>query len=427
MSNTPNHLSDELIEKNCEGRAFNSLNKSGIAFLEKKKKDDESVILFANNFLNEEDCYRLQRGSTIGFDLWRSKGKLQARRIWIKSDPILSKPIRGLVLDWPWTYGHINLGGSSRKFAHETMLDNCSYLTPGDVVEVNLDDAGEIVRISKTSEWDDTELSQYEKDLGMGAPTAWISALRASIDNSERWDVNDKPESSILRSYFKFTYLRQQETPGHLIHSDSKMCWNTGLMDQNGDDILAEFNVATYADGQTGPKYRWTRFLSVADKSATAWRDAPRARYWESEDRGDLIYDTDKGVPTIQSEHIGEKIDERFPEGMRNWSRSDVVRAVREAAVHAVERVRQNYKTAIPQYFRSHSGRGKGSIQLLLPLKFPGSPRPSLALAVRRDGDAYYAATVLKIEWAYTYARLLTKPDTEWLNPFEQQDLSSKG
>ena len=92
-----------------------------------------------------------------------------------------------------------------------------------------------------------------------------------------------------------------------------------------------------------------------------------------------------------------------------------------------MRRVLQNYKTAIPQFHRAASGRGKGSIQLLLPLRFPGQERPSLALAVRRDGDAYYAATVLKIEWAYTYARLLTKPDTEWLNPFVQQEQLGTG
>jgi hypothetical protein len=425
MKNTSTYTPDELVQENCEGIAFSPLNSNLIAFLSKKRKEDESVILYGSNFLQEADRDRLQKGSIVGYDLWRSKGRLQARRIWIKSDPTLSKSIRGLVTDWHWKHGYIEIGTNTLK-AHGSTLTDCDYLSPGDVVDVNLNDAGEIARISKTSDWDDKNLSQYERDLAMGAPTKWIKELRQIIDPNERWDVKNRPESSILRSYFKFTYLRQQEIPEHLIKSGQKMCWNTGLMDKNGVDVLAEFEEVKYSSDQIGPKYKWLKFLTKEDRSATAWRGAPRAKYWESGERGELIYDTEQGDPTIQSDHILERIDDRFPEEMRNWPRTDVVRAVQEAAKDAVNRVRQNYKTAIPQYYRSRSGQGKGSIQLLLPLKFIGQPRPSLALAVRRDGDAYYAATVLKIEWAYTYARLLTKPDTEWLNPFEQQDQSSK-
>lgn len=425
MSTTPNRTPDERIKEAVEGKAYSALNDDGRAFLD-LEKNEESVILYANNFLMQEEAYQLQKGSIVVFDLWRSKGKLQARRIKIKSDPVFSKTMRGLVMDWPWTYGHVNLGKMDH-YAHESALADCAYLCPGDVVNVNLDSAGKIARIFKTGEWDPQELSHYEKDLDMGAPKLWIDALLEIIGEDEPWDVYGKAESSILRSYFKFTYLRQQETPNHLVQSGNRMCWNTGLTDRNGDDVLAEFILKRYADGQAGSKYQWTGFLTVANKAATAWRDAPRAKYWEPRDRGDLIYDTDQGIPTIQSDHIGEKIDDRFPPHMRTWPRPDVVRAVQEAAGHAVRRVLQNYKTAIPQFHRAASGRGKGSIQLLLPLRFPGQERPSLALAVRRDGDAYYAATVLKIEWAYTYARLLTKPDTEWLNPFVQQEQLGTG
>lgn len=426
MSNTPDRTPAEQIDTAREGKASSGISERNYAFLI-VEKGQEPVMLHAKRFLVPAEVHQLQRGSIVVFDLWRRNGSLEARKIRIKSDPVFSDSILGCVKDWPLTYGYIDIGKKDHFYAHESVLTNCSYLSPGDLVNVHLDDAGEIVRVVRTAGWDPADLSQYEKDLEMGAPTEWINALRKIIDPSERWDIPGKTDSSILRSYFKFTYLRQQETPNHLILSENKMCWNTGLTDRNGDDVLAEFSLVRYAEGQTGPKFRWTRFLTVADKTATAWRDALRAKYWEPRDRGDLIYDTDQGIPTIQSEHIGEKIDDRFPLVMRTWPRPDVVRAVQEAARYAVKRVLQNYKTAIPQFHRAASGRGKGSIQLLLPLRFPGQSRPSLALAVRRDGDAYYAATVLKIEWAYTYARLLTKPDTEWLNPFEQQEQSTKG
>jgi hypothetical protein len=253
----------------------------------------------------------------------------------------------------------------------------------------------------------------YERDLDMGDPTIWIPAL-AGLAEPERWDVDGKNESRILRNYLKYTYIRQQELDNLKLVGD-RMGWNTGLVDRSGDDIVAVFRESAEEEGP-GPKWRWTGFMSTTDREATDWREVRRATWWD--DPSDLIYDVSKGVPTVQSEHIAGERDDRFPEHMQEWRQDDLVRAVQEAARHAVQRVAQNYKTAIPQFFRPASGKGTGSVQLLLPLRFPGQARPSLALAVRRDGDSYYGATVLKIEWAYTYARLLTRPDTEWLDPF---------
>ncbi len=415
MADAPERSAMQLIKNAVEGKASGKLNDRGYGFLD-IPKDQPAVFLHAKHFLDSAEVDRLAKGSIIVFDLWGADGKFEARQIRIKSDPILSESIRGVVTEWPWTYGYVDIGGDNDSFAHESALVDCSYLSSGDVVSVNLDSDNCIARLERTGEWSPEGLSHYEQDLEMGDPKMWIRALLDIAGSDERWDVRGRPESSILRSYFKYTYLRQRETAGHLVISGAKMCWNTGLMDRNGDDVLAEFRRTLHAEVKVGPVWKWIKFLTVADRAATEWRDAPRAKYWDNP--ADLIYDTDKGYPTVQSEHIGDR-DDRFPEHMRTWPRQDIVRAVQEAAREAVKRVLQNYKTAIPQFYRADSGRAAGSIQLLLPLRFPGQPRPSLALAVRRDGDSYYAATVLKIEWAYTYARLLTKPDTEWLNPFE--------
>jgi hypothetical protein len=39
---------------------------------------------------------------------------------------------------------------------------------------------------------------------------------------------------------------------------------------------------------------------------------------------------------------------------------------------------------------------------------------------VEKEGKRYISRTVLKLEWAYSNARLLAKPDREWLDPVKE-------
>ena len=84
--------------------------------------------------------------------------------------------------------------------------------------------------------------------------------------------------------------------------------------------------------------------------------------------------------------------------------------ALEGAIKHALIRVRRNYKTAIPQFYR-------GKIQLLLPLCFRTRTSADLALVIERQRDTYRASTCLTLDMAYNNARLIARPDTEWLLP----------
>ena len=81
-----------------------------------------------------------------------------------------------------------------------------------------------------------------------------------------------------------------------------------------------------------------------------------------------------------------------------------------KAINHAIMRVERNYKTGIPMYNR-------GRIQLLLPLFLLNRDPANLALVVSRSGEVYDGSTVLTLDMAYNNARLITRPDKEWLNP----------
>ena len=77
---------------------------------------------------------------------------------------------------------------------------------------------------------------------------------------------------------------------------------------------------------------------------------------------------------------------------------------------NARERVRRNYKTAIPQYY-------KGRIQILLPLCISNPVAADLAMVVEDHSAFYRASTCLTLDMAYNNARQLARPDRDWLKP----------
>jgi hypothetical protein len=85
---------------------------------------------------------------------------------------------------------------------------------------------------------------------------------------------------------------------------------------------------------------------------------------------------------------------------------------------HAVFRVEQNYKTAIPQFhWGSRDEKEPGKLQLLLPLCLEDVGRADLALSIDKMHGVYRATTVLTLDMAYNNARLIARPDKEWLEP----------
>ena len=82
-----------------------------------------------------------------------------------------------------------------------------------------------------------------------------------------------------------------------------------------------------------------------------------------------------------------------------------------DAIDYAIKRVRWNFKTAIPIYYP-----GQKQISLLLPLALVDDDKIDVALVLEAtESGAYIAHTILTLEMAYTNARLITRPDSEWL------------
>lgn len=91
----------------------------------------------------------------------------------------------------------------------------------------------------------------------------------------------------------------------------------------------------------------------------------------------------------------------------------DLESTFRNAVRKSVMRVSWNYRTAIPVYFPTYN-----AMSILLPLSFGANTKAEVALVVQKMShmNRYIAPTILDLPKAYANARLVCKPESDWLN-----------
>jgi cold shock CspA family protein len=278
----------------------------------------------------------------------------------------------------------------------------------------------------------------------------------ADLALPERWEFKEpsvdvtKPKP-ILYSYLIHTFGRlvfEDKVP--LSASGNYAAFNTGLVDRRYEPIYALFR------RQDDPRTPWQLVgFCTAGEGVTGqnlvryFNPLPAAAHY-FEDPAHLLYDVRQGKPEISWRHVViERID-RYPrpflddhwppgfpardtaamaKGEREvYFRSlgeaieadprlyrTIMNRVRDALDLCIKRVSWNFKTAVPQYYPPVK-----KLQLLLPLCLVQDDVVDLALAVERTPSGNYLAyTVLPLNWAYNNARLICRPDSDWLSPEE--------
>jgi hypothetical protein len=237
----------------------------------------------------------------------------------------------------------------------------------------------------------------------------------ADLAEPEDWNyhgASSDRELPILHSYLRYTYGRlaeesrvREQRKIVLSDDDGAACFNTGLVTPNQEEIYAFFVVNHMPDK---PYWHFNRFCRRGEHQLTAFPRLPEmANYYD--DPSQLVYDSRKEL-RVNVEHIVQDNKDRFPEPYRTMKNYAVQTFLKGTIDNALQRVRRNYKTAIPQYYQ-------GSIQLLLPLCISAPGQADLALVAAKYGEFYRATTCLTLDMAYNNARLLARPDRDWLLP----------
>lgn len=283
-----------------------------------------------------------------------------------------------------------------------------------------------------------------------------LSSL-ADIALPEMWDfedsdVDDESRFSILRSYLKYTFYHLQV--------EGKICedpeldfaaFNTGLVNKVYDPLYACFSKK---DGADRP-WVFSGFCRAGSRSlgkslVRSFNPLPeRAEYFTRKE--DLLYDTDQPLE-LDTDHILLDNISRLPldfledeldgdpdareiisdlrECMDNEQRNilfgdlkeivgDSPRLLRrlmnrldDAKDLALKRVEWNFRTAVPAFYPR-----RNTMSLLLPLDLTDNEQPDIALVVEpTESGAYLGQTILTMRMAYNNARLVCRPDSDWLN-----------
>lgn len=272
--------------------------------------------------------------------------------------------------------------------------------------------------------------------------------------------TNERTPFPILRNYIVNTFYKLYKSDGIIEVSHQGENWasfNTGLVNELYDPIYALF------EKNTQPPRPW-KFHSfccanIGKSGQILARNfnplPPVARYFGNVE--EVIFDPD--IPIVPrydhiiydsirrgrypseflQSHVPTDVEWRDPDGMTKEDREtylqtfsaavesdartnrDIKNRIEDAIELAVKRARWNFKTAIPTYYPR-----SGGISLLLPIALVNDERVDLALVVARTAAGGYSGeTVYRLNWAYDHARLVCRPDSDWLTPESDVDVSS--
>lgn len=319
-----------------------------------------------------------------------------------------------------------------------------------------------------------TEIENFayfpKRDTSYGWDYA-INELSDKIALEERWyyEEKDKQVKPILKNYLSYTFARlcyedklekelsaeEHRQPRLKILQNQKYAvWNTGLVDSIYDPIYAFFKRNHGKNEAITQPWIFVAFATANSYHQNIITDFPykpeRAQYFD--DPRELFYDITAQSPTLDWQHFIKENIARLPQGFvrlgatqgfqfeddpqklpkqeRNSYYERLSKAIyeddnwlqflttkfRNALDIALSRVAWNYKTAIPVYYpKEHK------MQLLLPLALESKDTIDVALVCNhkynpKEGvNNYEGRTIFTLQMAYNNARLITRPDSDWL------------
>lgn len=278
-----------------------------------------------------------------------------------------------------------------------------------------------------------------------------------------RFDGERNDSYSILDNYLRYTFYRiQKENKIEFSKDGIWAIFNTGLVNKTYLPIYSLFQKNRnegkqpwYFCGFIAEGEKWGRYperCSVADfprkpRRAQYFDDPAKLLYIVSEDGNELslnfdhIFDRADRLPiellkdlsaepvpdkksrlefTTRDEYIHYLSDynEELQDIINNGStRRKLQERFRTAVELTRDKILWNYKTAIPMYYPRTE-----DISLLLPLSLVKEDEVDLALVVSKGDGGYLAETIYPLNWAYKCARLICRPNSDWLTPSAIRD-----
>jgi len=256
------------------------------------------------------------------------------------------------------------------------------------------------------------------------------AVARRTIDGADSWKFiqqrfASKYPTSVpkLRNYLDYTFVRLQDleaqSPGTYFRASPDgewICFNSGLQNVHHSDLLAVFQrykSRPFDNGRVAPDWVFKGCHAPNDRPFRDHfgTDVPDIA-WYINDSRDYVFDISYPLERDVFDHLFDRAKQRA--GMPN-APDDVVRTYLRGALDGlVPKIKRNYKVAIPVWYVEEK-----RMQLLLPFVSASDNNDISCFLVERDdaNRSYRIKTIFDLDHAYFSARLITRPDKEWLNP----------
>lgn len=256
---------------------------------------------------------------------------------------------------------------------------------------------------------------RFRTDLGETWETPF-QKLAEKHAKKEEWNfqqIEFKRNGSnfpILSSYLNFTFVRLQQQ-GRIKYSadNTKACINTGLQTPEGKDIFATFYKTGNAIERRLPDWTLFGYFDAYSDKVRDFEPLPDIATY-IDDPSELVFDHRLELEPDYP-HILNGNKDRLPDVLK--ANPVLARnAVEGAILQLKERLRRNYKLAVPHWYNDR-------IQLLLPLSITDDNSADVALVAEKNigRKKYMIRTILTMDMAYLDARIVCAPDRQWLNP----------
>ncbi|MFT8636589.1 MAG: DUF3825 domain-containing protein [Pseudoclavibacter sp.] len=242
---------------------------------------------------------------------------------------------------------------------------------------------------------------------------AWAEplAVLAELAEDEDWTgaAPGGAQLPILDRYVRATYHRLV-AEDKIATSDGGAfaALNTGLLTPYAEEIFGLFARNDHPGAQP---WKFVRWATESDRDILANFPAPPRMAVYIRSTADLVYDVDRPIKLAYEHIIGDNLG-RFPRELAEHP-VQARQALDAAVAFTLKRARRNYKTIVPQWYAHFEEPG-----FFLPLALTGRDAADLALVVSAVGDGVYRGnTVFTLDMAYLPARLVARPDSDWLRP----------
>lgn len=256
------------------------------------------------------------------------------------------------------------------------------------------------------------ELNIFKRFASTGSKVAFDKKLKylTTIAETEKWyfEGDSNEEFSVIFYYIIHTFDQVYKQNKIIIDDEEeKATFNTGLLTDLGYEIYGLFEKNSFFNNNFGIANYWhfKGFVTENDREFTELDlEKPKmATFFEN--YNELYFNPEKEIE-INFDHIYDDNYDRLPEELQALEKAVAKQVFDGALKHTILRIKRNNRIPVPQYYND-------SIMFLIPVKVLGTK--IVVIAVEEQNKVYRANTVLTMSMAYNCARLLTRPESNWL------------